>query len=317
MTGTRSSVTSTGVDWPVLRVDDWAETRRTLHMWMQVIGKVRLALGPMVNHWWQVPLYLSARGLTTSPMPHRGRLLEIEFDFWDHELHLRSSAGPTRHLVLESQPVAAFYQRVLDVLAELGMPVRIDTTPTEVTEAIPFPRDTQHSTYDAGQAHLFWKQLVAVQQVFTEFRARFIGKVSPVHFFWGAMDLATTRFSGRPAPRHPGGAPHCADWVMVEGYSHELSSAGFWPGGSAEGTFYSYAYPEPPGYAERPVEPAAAGYDRQVGEFLLPYQAVRSAADPRGALLEFLQTTYAAAAEAGRWDRQALEDDPLRRASPR
>ncbi|MEV6228912.1 DUF5996 family protein [Saccharopolyspora shandongensis] len=306
MTGFRDSAG----DWPSLRVADWADTRDTLHMWMQVVGKVRLALAPMVNHWWQVPLYLSARGLTTSLMPHGRRSLDIEFDFCEHVLHIRSSSGDARRIRLAPKPVAEFYRETMAALRELELPVSIWTRPREVEYAIPFEEDTEHSSYDPEYAHLFWQQLLGAHRVLAEFRSRFVGKVSPVHFFWGAMDLAVTRFSGRTAPKHPGGAPNCADWVMVEGYSHELSSCGFWPGGSGEGTFYSYAYPEPAGYVQHPVRPADASYSPEVGEFLLPYEAVRTAADPDATLLEFLQTTYEAAADNGAWDRRQLEVAP-------
>jgi hypothetical protein len=293
--------------WPSLGVQEWVDTRDTLHMWTQVVGKVRLAMAPMVNHWWQVPLYVSARGLTTSVMPHGARSFDIEFDFCDHQLHIRSSSGDARRIRLEPKSVAEFYRETMAALRSLDLEVSIWTMPREIEHAIPFEDDTEHASYDPEHAHRFWRQLLAAHRVMSEFRSRFVGKVSPVHFFWGAMDLAVTRFSGRTAPRHPGGAPNCADWVMVEGYSHELSSCGFWPGGTGEGTFYSYAYPEPDGYAEYPVRPAAASYSAEVGEFLLPYEDVRTAADPDRVLLEFLQTTYEAAAERGDWDRRGLE----------
>lgn len=305
------------VAWPRLRVDEWIDTRDTLHMWTQVVGKIRLACAPMVNHWWQVPLYVSARGLTTSAIPHGTRLFDIEFDFCGHQLHIRSSSGEHRSLRLEPKPVAEFYRDVMAALRSLDLQVSVWSVPREIEQAIPFEEDVAHASYNPDQVHLFWGQLLAAHRVMTRFRSRFIGKVSPVHFFWGAMDLAVTRFSGREAPRHPGGAPNVGDWVMVEGYSHELSSCGFWPGGSAEGTFYSYAYPEPPGYAEHPVAPEAAVYSADVGEFLLPYENVRTAADPDDTLMAFLQTSYAAAADHGHWDRRCLEDDPRRRASPR
>lgn len=306
-----------GDGWPALQVQDWAATRDTLHMWTQIVGKIRMACAPMVNHWWQVPLYVSARGLCTSAIPAGHRMFDMEFDFWDEQLHIRSSSGEFRRVRLESKTVSAFYEQTMGALGALGVDASIMTTPREVPRAIPFERDTEHASYDPEQVRQFWGQLVAAHRVLTKFRARFIGKVSPVHFFWGAMDLAVTRFSGRTAPPHPGGAPNCADWVMVEGYSHELSSCGFWPGGSSEGTFYAYAYPEPEGFARHPVRPDAGGYDAEVGEFLLPYEAVRTASDPEGTLLDFLQTTYAAAADNGHWDRAALEDDPHRRGHPR
>lgn len=314
MTNTPSSTTR---NWPSLPVDEWADTRDTLHMWTQVVGKIRLAQTPMINHWWQVPLYVSPRGLTTSAIPHGDGLFDIEFDFVEHQLHIRSSNGLQRQLVLEPKTVADFYQETMAALAELDLDISIWARPVEVERAIPFASDTEHATYSPEHAHRFWQQLVSMHRSFDLFRARFIGKTSPVHFFWGGMDLACTRFSGRTAPPHPGGAPNCGDWVMVEGYSHELASCGFWPGGTDEGTFYAYAYPEPAGFADHPVSPDGATYDRDLGEFLLPYEAVRTADDPERTLLEFLQTSYEAAAENGNWDRAALEDDPERRAGPR
>ncbi|QBI54419.1 DUF5996 family protein [Streptomonospora litoralis] len=304
-------------DWPALPVGEWSATRDTLHMWTQILGKVRLAHAPMTNHWWQVPLYLSARGLTTSAVPVDGGLFDAEFDFCEHRLHLRSSDGRSREVALEPKPVAAFHAETADALRAIGVDPRITASPVEVEHAVPFAEDTEHASYDPDHAHRFWGQLVAAHRVLSRFRGRFIGKSSPVHFFWGAMDLAVTRFSGREAPPHPGGAPNCGDWVMVEAYSHELSSCGFWPGGSAEGSFYCYAYPEPAGFAEHSVGPQGAYYDRALGEFLLPYADVRRAPDPEAVLLEFLQGSYEAAAVNGGWDRPSLEDDPVRRASPR
>jgi hypothetical protein len=298
--------------WPELPVDEWTDTRDTLHMWTQIVGKIRLAQEPLVNHWWQVALYVSARGLTTSAIPYRGQLFDIEFDFVEHQLHLRTSGGEQRHVALEPKSVAAFYAETMAAMGDLGLDVEIMATPVEVVRAVPFAEDTELHSYNPDHAHRFWRQLVATDRVMQEFRSRFVGKVSPVHFFWGAMDLACTRFSGRTAPLHPGGAPNCPDWVMHEGYSHELSSCGFWPGGSAEGSFYAYAYPAPDGFAEYPVAPEAAHYSAELGEFLLPYEAVRTAPDPEAALLDFLQTTYDAAAETGDWDRGALEADPHR-----
>ncbi|NUP29957.1 MAG: hypothetical protein HOQ44_25320 [Nocardia sp.] len=298
-------------DWPALRVDDWTDTRETLHMWTQIVGKIRLALAPMVNHWWQVPLYVSARGLTTSAMPYHGEVLDIEFDFVDHRLQLRTGTGGRRAIELRPRTVAAFYAEVRGALTALGVDVEILARPVEVERAIPFAEDTEHATYDPAHAHTFWRQLVAADRVLNRFRARFVGKTSPVHFFWGAMDLACTRFSGRTAPPHPGGAPNCADWVMIEGYSHELASAGFWPGGSAEGSFYAYAYPEPVGYSDAVVRPGAAHYDHGIHEFLLPYETVRTSGEPEATVLEFLQTTYEAAADAADWDREHLEIRPV------
>jgi Family of unknown function (DUF5996) len=293
--------------WPELTLSRWDDTRTTFHMWTQIVGKVRLALEPMMNHWWQVPLYVSSRGLTTSLM-HAGALgLEMEFDLVDHRLSLRTTDGQHREVALEPQSVARFYEATLAALGDLGIEVSILARPVEVVEAIPFAEDDTHRSYDAGAVHAFWLALVRAHAVMTRFRNRFVGKASPVHFFWGAPDLATTRFSGREAPKHPGGAPNCAAWVMELAYSHEVSSCGFWPGGSAEGSFYSYAYPEPERYAEWPVAPEAAFYDPGLGEFILPYETVRTAADPQSLLLTFFQSTYEAAAELGSWDRAALE----------
>ncbi|UXY24054.1 DUF5996 family protein [Streptomyces cynarae] len=298
--------------WPRLRVADWTETRDTLHMWTQIVGKIRLAHAPLVNHWWQVTLYVSPRGLTTSAIPYRSGVFDIEFDFLDHQLCIRSSDGANRSVALEGRPVADFYRETMHALGELGIETKIQASPNEVDPAIPFDEDYQHASYDPSAAQLFWQQLLQANRVLGEFRSCFVGKVSPVHFFWGAMDLACTRFSGRAAPPHPGGAPNCGDWVMMEGYSRELSSCGFWPGGGEEGAFYSYAYPEPDGFAAQPVTPADAFYSREHGQFLLPYEAVRAAADPDRVLAGFLHTTYKAAAERGGWDRAALEEDPNR-----
>ncbi|MCA1217060.1 DUF5996 family protein [Streptomyces sp. 8L] len=298
--------------WPQLRVADWTETRETLHMWTQIVGKVRLAHAPLLNHWWQVALYVSPRGLTTSAVPYGTGVFDIEFDFVDQALRLRASDGGDRRIALESMPVADFHSQVLRALRDLGVPTAIQDRPNEVEPAVPFPVDYEHHIYDPSAARLFWRQLLQANRVLGEFRGRFAGKASPVHFFWGAMDLACTRFSGRRAPRHPGGSPNCGDWVMWEGYSHELSSCGFWPGGGGEGAFYSYAYPEPDGFAESPVAPSEAFYSRENGQFLLPYEAVRTADDPDRALTRFLDSTYVAAAERARWDRASLETDPER-----
>lgn len=308
---------ATGTDrWPSLRVDDWTPTRETLHMWTQIVGKVRMVRTPMVNHWWQVTLYVSPRGLTTGAIPHETGVFDIEFDVIDAVLRIRHSDGRQVSVPLTAKPVAQFYDETMSALDDLGVATRISASPNEVDPAIRFAEDRQHASYDPDAARLFWRQLLQAHRVMSQFRASFIGKVSPVHFFWGAMDLACTRFSGRPAPKHPGGAPNCGDWVMVEGYSHELSSCGFWPGGGEEGAFYSYAYPQPDGYADYPIAPAAAHFSADHGEFVLPYEAVRTAEDPDGDLLQFLQTTYAAAADLGRWDRGALEADPDRWQKP-
>jgi hypothetical protein len=283
-----------------LLVDSWKDTRDTLHMWTQVVGKIRMALTPPVNHWWHVTLYLSARGLSTGPVPVRAGILDIEFDFVDHRLVLRTSDGSSRAFPLAGLSVASFYEATLDALGELGVEVEIHPVPNEVEVALPFPDDTVHCTYEPEQAQAFWRQLIDAGAQLQRFRSGFLGKVSPVHYFWGAMDLAVTRFSGRPAPLHPGGAPNCPDSVMHEGYSHELSSAGFWPGGGAEGAYYSYAYPAPEGFAEAKV-PEGAYFSEELGEFLLPYEVVRAAPDPEALVQEFLEATYRAAAELGEW----------------
>ena len=298
--------------WPSLRVEDWSDTYATLHMWTQIVGKIRLVQTPWINHSWHVTLYVTARGLTTSPIPHGTRTFQIDFDFIAHRLVIRASDGGERTLPLAPRTVADFYEDVMAALADLGLPVRINPKPNEVPEAIPFPRDREHKSYDAEQANRCWRVLVEADRVMKAFRSRFIGKCSPVHFFWGAFDLAVTRFSGRPAPPHPGGVPNFPDWVAREAYSHEVSSCGFWPGGAGvPASFYAYAYPEPPGFAAAKVEPAAASYSTALREFLLPYDAVRTAASPDDVLLAFLQSTYEAAADLARWDRAALE-----RASP-
>lgn len=300
-------------DWPQLL--PWADTRDTIHLWFQIVGKIRLGLEPMVNHWWQVPLYVSARGLTTSLMhggPGAGTGLEIEFDFLAHALQLRTFTGETRSVALEPRSVASFYAETMAALEGLGVPVRIVAKPNEVERAVPFADDEEHHAYDPDAVERFWRALVAAHRVMARFRGRFIGKVSPIHFFWGGPDLAVTRFSGRPAPKHGGGVPNCPDEVQVLAYSHEVSSCGYWPGGDGEGSFYSYAYPEPPGFKEWPVQPAPAAYVDAAGEFLLPYAAVRTADDPDGALLAFFQSTYEAAAERGGWDRDALEIRPVK-----
>jgi hypothetical protein len=297
-------------DWPALRVADWEATRDTLHMWTQIVGKIRMAKAPMVNHWWQVALYVSPRGLTTSAIPDGERTFDIEFDFCEHVLRIRLDDGRTRTVALELKSVARFHAETFAALGELGIEADILPVPVEVQRAIPFAQDEVHHDYDAAATHLFWRQLVQADRVLHAFRAGFAGKVSPVHVFWGALDMAVTRFSGRTAPTHPGGAPNCADWVMVEGYSHELSSCGFWPGGGAEGAFYAYAYPEPEGFAAHPV-PEGAFYYADGGQFLLPYEVVRAATDPDATLLAFLQSTYDAAADLGRWDREALDYRPV------
>jgi Family of unknown function (DUF5996) len=294
-------------EWPKLTVAEWIDTRDTLQLMTQVVGKVRLANTPLMSHWWNVVLYVSARGLTTGLIPHGGRAFSVEFDFIDHQLVVLTISGDRRTVALKAGPISDFYRDVMAVLDELGLSTDIWTMPVEIPDAIPFDTDQQHVVYDGDQAHRFWLALVQMNRVFEEFRSRYIGKVSPVHFFWGALDLAVTRFSGRTAPKHPGGAPNCGPHVMWEAYSHEVSSAGYWPGPDGEGVFYSYAYPEPDGYRDAPVSPAQATFDEALGEFVLPYTAVREADDPDALLLEFLQSTYDVAADLGRWDREALE----------
>ncbi len=293
--------------WPDLTLTEWEETRAALHMWTQIVGKVRLALEPMVNHWWQVPLYVSARGLTTSLMHVGERGLELELDFVAAALHVRTTDGDERIVTFFGRrSVASFYDATMTALSELGVQVKILARPVEVEDAIPFVQDDRRVD-DLFAARRFWLALVQIDRVMVRFRARFIGKVSPVHFFWGAADLAVTRFSGRTAPLHPGGVPNCADWVQQLAYSHEVSSCGFWPGGSDEGSFYSYAYPAPVGFADFPITTPGAYFDAALGEFLLPYRAVRTAVDPDALLTDFFQQTYVAAAELARWDRAALE----------
>ena len=296
--------------WPALPLAQWRDTRDTLQLWAQIVGKVRLALAPMVNHWWQVPLYVGARGLTTSAMPFAGGAVEVTFDFLDHRLRIETSRGDTRSVALEPRSVADFYRAVMDALHAIGVAVRIRPRPVELPEVISFAEDETHRSYDGEAARRFWRLLIQVDRVFHEFRGRFIGKCSPVHFWWGSFDLACTRFSGRPAPPHPGGAPNTPDYVMREAYSHECISAGWWPGGGGvvdEPAFYAYAYPEPAGCPEALIRPEAAGYNSQLREWILPYDAVRTAADPDAELLAFLESTYAAAAGLGGWDRSGLE----------
>src|SRR5579862_4596857 len=289
--------------WPPLPLAEWSATRDTLHMWTQIVGKVRLALSPLTNHWWEVPLYVSARGLTTSPIPYSLGIFEVEFDFIDHVLTIATSRGETKRMTLVPRSVARFYEEFMNILASLGITPKIWPMPVEVPNPIRFDRDTTHNSYDPQYAHRFWRILATVDTIYKEFRAQFIGKASPVHFFWGSFDLAVTRFSGRRAPERPG-----ADAMTREAYSHEVISVGFWPGtGDIDALFYSYAAPEPPGFAQAPVSPAAASYNTQLSEFLLPYESVRTAASPREAVLGFAQSTYDAGAILGNWDRKALE----------
>lgn len=289
---------------PALPLDSWKDTLATLHMWTQIVGKVRLELCPLVNHWWNVPFYMSARGITTSAMPYEQRNIEVQFDFIDHKLKIESSDGRSKTIALAPQSVAEFYERFMAALGELGAKVHIWTMPCEIPDPTPFEKDHTHAAYDPQAAHKFWRILVWVDQIFKEFRAGFQGKSSPVHFFWGSFDLAVTRFSGRVAPERPG-----ADSITREAYSHEVSSAGFWPGGGdiTGPAFYSYAAPEPPGFGQQRDGPQAAFYHPQMKEFLLMYDDVRAAASPKDALMEFLQSTYNAAADGANWDRKALE----------
>jgi hypothetical protein len=298
--------------WPRLRVEDWTQTRETVHMWTQIVGKIRMAHAPMVNHWWQVTLYVTSRGLTTSSIPYGRGAFDIEFNFCDHQLHIRSSNGSTGNVALRAKSVAEFHGEVFEALGRLGIETSIRAVPNEVDLALPFANDYQHASYDPEAVRLFWHQLIQADRVLNDFRSRFRGKASPVHFFWGGMDLAYARFSGRSAPVHPGGVPNCADWVMVEGYSHELSSCGFWPGGGDEGAFYAYAYPEPAGYPQYVSGADGAAYNEGGRLYLLPYENVRTAADPEATLLRFLQSTYEAAAGPAHWNRTALDVDPDR-----
>ncbi|MDR2877511.1 MAG: DUF5996 family protein [Chromatiales bacterium] len=295
--------------WPQLPpLKEWDDTCATVHMWTQIIGKIHLAQGPWINHSWGAALYLTTRGLTTSLLPYGTSTFAIELDFVEHKLRITTDDGLMRSFDLEPMPVAVFYRRLMDELKTLGLTIDIYPKPVEVAQAIPFDQDREHSSYDRDVMNRYWRALLQAHRVFNEFRARFTGKVSPVHFFWGSFDLAVTRFSGRTAPKHPGGAPNCANWVMIEAYSHEVSSAGFWPGTSiGEACFYSYAYPEPQGFRSYSIAPKAAYYLPALGEYLLPYEAVRCAVDPDRALLEFLQSTYEAAAELAHWDRKRLE----------
>jgi hypothetical protein len=295
--------------WPSLPFEAWEDTYATLHRWTQIVGKVRLAQTPWVNHSWHVPLYVTSRGLTTSPIPYRDRTFDLTFDFLDHRLLIQTSDGGEAALPLKPQSVAAFYAELLRKLGELGVSVSIHGSPNELADATPFAEDRSHDSYDPAYATRFWRALVQADRVFQKFRARFIGKCSPVHFFWGSFDLAVTRFSGRPAPPHPGGVPNLPDWVVREAYSHEVSSCGFWPGGGPHPfpLFYSYAYAEPEGFASAVVKPEGAFYSDDLREWVLPYDVVRQAPSPEDALLAFLEATYEAAAELGGWDRAALE----------
>ncbi|WP_338828945.1 DUF5996 family protein [Bradyrhizobium sp. 27S5] len=295
--------------WPELPTAAWRDSCATVQLFTQIAGKIRLAKSPWLNHSWHVTLYVTARGLTTSPIPDGDRTFQIDFDFINHMLRISTSDGTERQFALAGQSVASFYAATTTNLKDLGIDVVIDEIPNEVADPIRFSQDTQHASYDADAVRRFHQILVNCDRVFKQFRTGFLGKASPVHFFWGSFDLAVTRFSGRTAPRHPGGVPHLPDEVAHEAYSHEVSSAGFWPGGGAVDypAFYSYAYPEPAGYRSTPVRPDAAFFSEALGEFILPYDSVRTAADPDKALLEFLQSSYEAAAINANWDRAALE----------
>lgn len=294
--------------WPDLPYMAWRDTAASLQLRTQIVGKIRLALTPWLNHGWQVPLYVTAQGLGTSPMPFGNENVEIEFDFIAHRLLIRTSRGDDRSLALQPQSVVDFYHQVLALLNDVGVAVAINELPNEVPDPVRFSEDRIHAAYDADAAHRFWRALMQADRVFKLFRSGFLGKASPSHFFWGSFDLAVTRFSGRQAPLHPGGVPGLPDEVTREAYSHEVSSAGFWPGSETfpQAAFYSYAYPEPPGFRDAPVTPGAF-FDTSLGEFILLYESLRVAADPAALLLDFLSTTYAAAAERGGWDRASLE----------
>jgi hypothetical protein len=297
--------------FPSLPLEAWAATHDSLHMWMQIVGKIRLALSPMVNHWWHTTLHLTARGLTTSPMPYGNEVIQIDFDFIDQLLFIQSSNGARRSLPLAAHPVADFYHEVMEALETLGVEVKIWTVPVEVEERIPFEQDQTHSAYDPEYAHRFWQVLLQADRVMKAFRGRFCGKASPVQFFWGSFDLAASRFSGRRAPIMER-AYHVAKYVMQEAYVDEISSCGFWPGvGLGEPAFYAYTYPEPPGFAQYPIQPAEAYYHPDLREFILPYEVVRSSGAWDDVLLSFFQTTYEAGANLGHWDRAALEQSFL------
>jgi hypothetical protein len=304
-------MTSPEAIWPALDYHEWQDSCATLHMMTQIVGKVRLAHAPLVNHWWQVPLYVTSRGLTTSAMPRGARTFQIDFDFIDHRLCIDVSDGRRDSIPLAPRAVADFYAEFIGRLRALDLDTHLWTTPVEIADPIPFEEDRLHAAYDPGQVARFWQALVQIDQVFTAFRSRFLGKASPVHFFWGSFDLAVTRFSGRSAPPPPSN-PNIPDFINREAYSHEVSSCGFWPGNGGFGrpAFYSYAYPAPAGFAEAAIAPSEAFYHKEIGEFILPYDTVRQAPSPRQLLLDFLESTYAAAATLGNWDRPALERTP-------
>jgi hypothetical protein len=296
-----------GRSWPE-PPSDWEDTRATFHLWTQIIGKIRMACTPVASHWWNTPLYVTATGLTTSLIPHgAGQGFQIDFDLIDHQLVIVTTSGSRRSHALRPESVAAFYRSTMGLLDDLGVPVEIWATPVEIANAIPFEQDNEHASYDADQVERFWRTLVESRRVLEIFRSRFLGKTSPIHLFWGALDLATSRFSGRNAPPHTGGAPNCGPHVMLEAYSREVSSAGYWPGPTGSGCYYSYVYPEPPGFPTSPIQPSQAVYQSDLGEFTLPYEVVRNAPDPDATLLTFLQGTYEAAADRAGWNRSLLE----------
>ena len=305
--------------WPDLPYAAWRDSCASLQLWMQIIGKLRLARTPWLNHSWHVPFYLTARGLTTSPIPDGDRCFEIAFDFLDHQLQIVTTTGDARRLALRPQTVADFYAAVMSALAELGIVIAVNELPCEIAAAIPFSRDRTHGAYDGEYAQRFWRALLRADRVLKQFRTAFLGKCSPVHFFWGSFDLAVTRFSGRAAPPFTGRVPGVKNQVMRDAYSEEVSSAGFWPGGDGVeyAAFYSYAYPEPAGFSTAKVEPATARYDETLGQFILPYDAVRAATDPDAMLRDFLQSTSEAAARNGEWERSRLECAPGRPGVPR
>ena len=303
--------------WPALPWREWTDTVETLHMWVQIVGKVRMALAPPLNHWWHVTLYVTSRGLTTSPIPYQGRAFQVDFDFIDHRLDVTESSGRSFTMMLEPMSVATFYREFMARLRELGIDVRIWPRPVEVPDAIPFDVDETHAAYDPRHAHAVWRGLQDADRALKSFQTGFIGKSSPVHFFWGGFDLATTRYSGRPAPRHPGGIPNCPDWVMAESYSREEASMGWWPWDQTHGpAFYAYTYPEPAGYASASVQPAGAVYDPGLREFILPYDALHNSDDPEASVQAFLQSAYEAGADLGGWDRSALEPAVLPKRPP-
>jgi hypothetical protein len=306
----KTNMNGTSNFWPELPFGEWKETAITLHMWTQIVGKIRLTLSPWTNHSWHVTLYLTSHGLTTSPIPHGASTFEILFDFIDHQLVIDKSDGARRVIPLKPQSVSEFYRSVMKTLDDLKLSVTINTMPNEIENPIDFDKDDEHRGYDREYANRFWRVLLQSDRVFKEFRSHFCGKASPVHFFWGSFDLAVTRFSGRLAPPHPGGVPHLPDAITREAYSQEVSSVGFWPGNAAAPTpiFYSYAYPEPPGFAQAKVQPDAAFYEAKLREFILPYEAVRTASNPDEVLLGFAQSAYDAASTLGKWDREALTE---------